>query len=76
MTGPMRSEIERLYADGIPPFLIARRLQTSMQDVYEAVAWTRGRIVPKCQRIARVERIKANIAAFPGKSYCYPEERA
>jgi hypothetical protein len=26
------------------------------------------------RRIARVRRIKRHIAAYPGKSYCYPEE--
>jgi hypothetical protein len=27
------------------------------------------------ERIERVKRIKAHIAAMPGKSYCYPEDQ-
>lgn len=27
------------------------------------------------ERVARVARIKAHIAAMPGKSYCYPEDQ-
>lgn len=37
---------------------------------------TTQQIHSQIERIERVGRIKANIAAFPSVSICYPQERA
>jgi hypothetical protein len=71
--GAASEEFRELVALGLPPVLIARRLGLSPSVVYARFT---GRT--KCpstarQRETRVARIKANIAQFPGVSYCYPE---
>lgn len=63
--------LKEMLALGLPAHLIANDAGVPVSSVYyRRPAAVFGQPV---DRLARVSRIKANIAQFPGKSYCYAE---
>jgi len=73
MNQNQRAELEDMIALGLPPALIAYQLKTSLAAIQWRLPHARQPNHPfsYVSRQARVARIKANIAASPGKSICY-----